>query len=604
MEAPPEAAAQGYAATPPSWGSALMSMFHETSPSEMIGRWYNRGLAGAQGFSGRLARSALSVIGGTAGLNNDQLGLTPNEELQHPSPALPASEANDKYAPVGPDGKKTSITSQPMPEAVAQLVGNAKADHLERQGVIARFENAHSWPVNFGTGMAAFLMDPLNAASAFIPGFGEEATATALGGGFLARVIGRTVAGATGGALSQAPLTALKLGLSGEEGDDYTARSAFRDMAFAAAGNALFSAGIGTAAEALRRPATKEPAAEAPSHEMPGEAQARAITTADAKTKYDAMKTAVAQVAEGREVNVEPIFPAPKTSTAIGMFLPPAPGESLAHTAARVSVDDLARRIDPDTFVHFDRLAAEREAAFGAARDPAAAGAEIDSRRAALIAQAANEPERALELNNQAFDLAEKREYLVQDAMAKARVRGQHADEAMRDLATRVTSAYDAARAQLGLDEAMRQSVNPTLDTQGRPISPNVDWSRVLAENPGIRRQIDLARFATSESEIARDGYSPALAQPEYDKAAEAIYHPKEEIPAPKPEAAPEGEPATPVTDLDRQFAAAQEDLSRMTEQGTALHPEDAAEIDAANVELEKSDRYEAAATEAAGCLP
>jgi hypothetical protein len=292
-EAPLAAADKDYAATPPSYGDAFAAMFQQGSTGGMLQRWQERA-AYQPGVSGTLGRAFANLAAADAGAPPvyDQ-DLSPI-----PSPMLSADEANTKYAPLGPDGKPAKITETPIPDALAQMIGKAKADEIQRAGVIARFENSRSLPVTFGTGAVAFMLDPVNAASAFIPGFGEETVAARLGGGLLGRTAGRLVEGATGGALAQAPLSALRYGLGQEEASDYGLRDAFRDVLFGAAGNAAVHVGLGTVGDVLGRSGTAAP--------IPREVAP--VVNSDATTKYDAMRASVAQVAEGRPVNVSPIF--------------------------------------------------------------------------------------------------------------------------------------------------------------------------------------------------------------------------------------------------------------------------------------------------------
>lgn len=227
-----------------------------------------------------------------------------------PSPMLTPEEYNARYAPNGPDGKPVSLGSGPMPEGVAKLVGDAKREEVERENVAARYENAHSWPTNFAAGTLGFMLDPLRAATAFVPGIGEEAILARLGGGFAARLGARVVAGATAGAAAQAPLSALEYGLGQQEASDYGLRDAFRDIAFAAAGNAILHTGIGTAGELLRgRPAA---APEASAEEPLGFREAAPIMAADAQTQHAALSRAVSELADGRPIQVDPFFPAPR----------------------------------------------------------------------------------------------------------------------------------------------------------------------------------------------------------------------------------------------------------------------------------------------------
>lgn len=321
FETPIGAASESYAQTPPTFSRALGAFFGESSTTAAAARKIERSSYEAMSpeeefqAEGWLAASDPNAIQGQPPREGYLRGLS--NEPAIPTPTLSAEEANKRFAPIGPDGKQTSITDKPITEGAARLIGTAKADEIERQGVLARFAAAHSFPVTFGTGAAAFMLDPVNAASTFLPGIGEEAALAGLGRvglattGIAARTLARTAAGGTSAAIAQAPLSLARYGMGQEEASDYGLREAFRDVAFAAAGGAILHAGFGAAADALR--ARRAIPAEIP-ETPPGESvhalpeEAAQVLHADAPTKMDAMRAAVAQVAEGRPVDVETVF--------------------------------------------------------------------------------------------------------------------------------------------------------------------------------------------------------------------------------------------------------------------------------------------------------
>jgi hypothetical protein len=234
METPVGARAQGFLSTPPSEGEKFGAMLGETSPVGMLYRYEQRDIASQQAQS-----------------------------LNVKEPLLSAEDVNKQYAPIGPDGKQVPITTEPMYGRVAKLVGQAKANELDREGVLSRAAANDGTLHTFGLGLAAFVADPLNVATMFIPGVGEERTLAALGQagieGGVARAGARVVAGATGGAMAQAPLSALKYGLGTQEASDYDLRSAFKDMAYAAAGGAILHAGLGAVGDAWKAKGTVMP---------------------------------------------------------------------------------------------------------------------------------------------------------------------------------------------------------------------------------------------------------------------------------------------------------------------------------------------------------
>jgi hypothetical protein len=209
------------------------------------------------------------------------------------SPMLSRDEYQARYAPNGPDSKPVSLGDSPMSEAVAQLIGEAKRDELQREAVLQRFQDSHGALSNLGAGMIGFMLDPLRASTAFIPGIGEEAVTARLGTGIAAQLAARLGTGATAGILSQAPVSALEYAAGTQEASDYSLRDAFRDMLYAGAGNAIFHAGLGTAADLWRAKMRGEPLSDAAK-----------IATAPATDQHAAMASAVSEIVDGRPVNI------------------------------------------------------------------------------------------------------------------------------------------------------------------------------------------------------------------------------------------------------------------------------------------------------------
>jgi hypothetical protein len=302
-ETPLPAADEDYAQTPPNFGDRLSALFHTFSNqtgTEAGAEFSGQGAYRSDFWLGTLPRAI-------ANLGAADAGAPPvfDPDLSPiPAPIEDANSINER-GPIGPDGKRVHITDTPLSTPVANMVIQAKAAQIQRDGVIARFKNSSSWPVFYGTEMAAFMLDPINAATAFIPGFGEEAVAARLGGGILGRTAGRAVAGATGGAAMQAPLIALRYGLGQEEANDYGLRDAFRDTLFGAAGNAAFHVATGAIGDVIgRRVAASTEGTPASTEAAP----ASSIDNLDAATKYDAIRTGIAQLTEGRPVDVLPVI--------------------------------------------------------------------------------------------------------------------------------------------------------------------------------------------------------------------------------------------------------------------------------------------------------
>lgn len=178
--------------------------------------------------------------------------------------------------------------SQPKndPEAYQTLLLKQAQEKAQREDALQRFQGAHSWPVNAASGLAAFILDPLQASSTLVPGLGEEAVLGRLGTGFIGRTAARLTAGATAGGLSQIPVSAFKAGLSSIDDQDYTLRDAATDVFMGAAAGALFHTGIGTVGDIFNKTIAKAPA----------------------EVQHQAMSTATSQILEGRPVEVRPVI--------------------------------------------------------------------------------------------------------------------------------------------------------------------------------------------------------------------------------------------------------------------------------------------------------
>lgn len=354
-ETPIAGAEQGYASILPSLGERFQANFGESSlltQEQRVGEFGQ--YQGASTFQKALY----------AGLTTDEygnyLGGAP-EAGSVVTPTLQPSEYNEKYAPFGPDGERVPIGNEPMPEGIAKLLGKSKAQELQRNGVLDRAAQSGNPITNFGAGTAAFLADPLNLASSFVPGVGEEAITARLGGGFLARTAGRAFSGAVGGAASQAPLVAARYGLSQSEGVDYDMRRAMSDLLYAAGTNATFTAGLGALGDAYKQwrpspgrgapkpiepgpvqppPADLGPEGAGPVAPPPGPGaapvspDAARVLLASAEEKHAAMQTGVAQIADGRPIDISQVFGEPSDQ------LPPAPVEA-APTPADLRIQEL-----------------------------------------------------------------------------------------------------------------------------------------------------------------------------------------------------------------------------------------------------------------------
>lgn len=551
FEASPELAAERFASTPPSFTSAFGALFSRDST---VAQTPDSALKGQ--YVGATPSERYMTVTGLAGA-----GLPVPAPIE--TPELPADEVNKRYAPEG-----TKITDKPMREGIAQIVGKEKSDAMERDAIIQRYEAQHSWIWNFGVGTAAFMLDPVNAATAFIPGAGEEAIAARLGGGILARTAGRAVAGATGAIAGQIPLQAARYALDPEEASDMSARDVMRELLYTAAGGAILQAGIGGVAERFRRPAeAKAPAAEAPPPAPPVDA-AKAIDQSSAEVKWSAMRSAISQIMDGREIDVMPVIDA---------------------DAVRSMSQEAELRNE-----HAD-LTAKLQAI--PQRPEEAAAAEKLTRLEAVERNLADENITPEERRAQ---MARRDEILTDTTPEKLRAQAGPLEE-RRQLQNQISSI----EAQLQAADNKRAAA-----TLGR-IIPSDD-------NALAQRLMDLP---AAQRQMYRNGFAQGVPQPEFDATYEAVYgtkaeevegeaeppKPPTEAAPPKPPSAAGGAPAevakptTPeekeAADLEVQWQRANEAAPiRMTdEQRTEIQ----SAIDEYKAAQAKTDGY----TQAASCL-
>lgn len=249
FEAPEESALEKYANTAPSTIEKIGAALGEgpTSPTAKFS--FSRYLMNSQyddSFWGSVGRGLMQGM-----FNEGALGPgmeAPDFTSLKKAPIVPADEVNERFGPVGPDGKKEKITDKPLPEPVAQRMGEARAAQIEREGIFRRYEANHGWLVNRATDMAAML-DPLNMASMVVPGLGEEAILGQLArvgiqGSLAARTLARVGAGSTAGAAGMVPVAALQWGLAANEGADFGIRDFMSDVLMGGALGGIIHGGI------------------------------------------------------------------------------------------------------------------------------------------------------------------------------------------------------------------------------------------------------------------------------------------------------------------------------------------------------------------------
>lgn len=591
FEAPERGAAEGYAQTPAPLTKAFPALMGQASAE-------GEGGVAAVAQHGQFEGSSLLAQSLYQTATADQYGqpLDPDAPTAGSvkSPILTPQEYNDRYAPTGADGKPVSLGSDPMPEGVAQLIGKAKGDELQREAVISRFENSHSWPVNFATGLAASMTDPLNIATTFIPGFGEEATAARLGGGIVGRTAGRIVSGAAAGAASQVPLIALKMGLSQETATDYSMRDAMNELLYSAAGNAIVHAGFGSIRELGGPPSIDGGAPEGTEPSVP--------SPIEATTNYDAMRASVSQLVDGRQVDVDsPFFyRPPQAATAVGQLLD---RKYRPEIVAGDTAEAEARRAFPDVYERYDPLLERVNALREELDDPEKTiGSRIDARIQELREQGLETQTPGWEQARQeAADLEAQRAEIISAQSAGTRADLTTAEEQVRAMAPEISAAMRQAEATQSLAAASRATI------MGPPrveISPSefASKQRQVYEAgfaPGMTADrlhaSDVDLFGTPEERL---GHTP-------DEAAESIGN-SVETSEPKPLENAEGEASRGETGGQPKKLSPEEqamaDLESRIDQ-TTLTADERASLQQSADGVESANFREAAYQQAAQCI-
>ena len=170
--------------------------------------------------------SITPAILGYSGLLGSRIG---NQLRDQPLPKLSPQDIEGKY------GIKVDA---PMEDYEAKYISDAQ--HNEKQYQMAT-QNA-SGLKTFAADSVAFLADPINLGSMFIPIAGQARVGAALGldaGTIAGRAATRAITFGTAGAVSQAPLSAIKYGLSQTQHTDYSIADAMRDTLFAGVTGAI-----------------------------------------------------------------------------------------------------------------------------------------------------------------------------------------------------------------------------------------------------------------------------------------------------------------------------------------------------------------------------
>lgn len=219
----------------------------------------------------------------------DVAGILGEMEEDEAAPRLmEPDEANERF---GIEGKLTFDAA--TTEGVAEELNRLKREELQREDVFRRAQGgAGQWSARFGVGLAASALDPLNVASAFIPIVGPSRYALWLegAGSALGRAGIRARVGAVEGLAGAALLEPIVYGVAKSEQADYTAADSMLNLAFGTVLGGGLHAGFGAVADSVRGPL------------------ARQIESMEPAEREASLRTAIAQVAEGRPVDVDAFF--------------------------------------------------------------------------------------------------------------------------------------------------------------------------------------------------------------------------------------------------------------------------------------------------------
>lgn len=383
------------------------------------------------------------------------------------SSILTAEQANERFNIVG----ESPIFDAPISERQARMIYDATRNRLRREDIIRRSDLGGFG--GFVAGLAGAALDPLSIAAAVVPG--ALAARLGFGAARVARlgIAGRAAYGAAEGALGTALVTPLTYGLSRAENRPYTLADAFLDVTFGGVMGAGLHAGM-AAFERWRRGTNPAIAPAAGGSDAPMPVVWQALQDASPEFRATLLRGAVADVLEGRPVQVDALV-----NQAVARYVD-RNHYSMAHMGEQ---ETLALRAITE---------AERKNATGELN---ARIAELETDARAMRAEAAAAAARAGD---------------IEPGMAQSR-----AETIQREW----TAAKNdpARRRELEAEYRLVTRGNPTAD-----MEDNLDVLRSLAEAQGLElaaRRTEVARDRAVKTVQAREK-TIAQAQREFRKAS------------------------------------------------------------------------------------
>ncbi len=287
------------------------------------------------------------------------------------SPHVSAADARTKAEEAG---VRLNIPSDGVPEGILNYWIEAKKDEQKRQATLARGEGGFvNGLARFGVSAGVSLLDPINIASAFVPVVSEAKWAESLGqaASKLGRAGVRLRYGALEGAVGAAMVEPLVYSSMQFQQLDYGLADSLMNVAVGGALGGGLHMGAGAAYDAVKGDKAWWKAK--PSGKL---ANGLAGLSNDERATF--LRSAVAQIVEGKKVDIEAITPESlRFSTALRTTMAingPDQPIRLALSEARVGGEDVttyfnrvevnARQQRPELFKQVDDLKAQLDTAF------------------------------------------------------------------------------------------------------------------------------------------------------------------------------------------------------------------------------------------------
>lgn len=318
----------------------------ETTAAEAASEWPVRQLAGMRELAE--AKGEREDLG--SAIARVQAGEDPADVMARPAtaPEIPVAEARERVKQAGFEKSLHLPEQGTIREPALNIMLDRARARRERETTISRGPSGIvPSALSIGTSFLVGAVDPLNIASAFIPVVGELRYAKLMadaGTSAFARAGVRATVGGAAGAVGSVPLTGIEALAHTEEGRDFTYADALRNVLFGTVlGAGLHSIG-GAGADVLRRrkgkelfpfapgepferPVAGEPLGTPQARETPGRPEGapegefatpealpqpaaafeaspvvKALDDLPPRAKEDAMRAAIADLAEGRPV--------------------------------------------------------------------------------------------------------------------------------------------------------------------------------------------------------------------------------------------------------------------------------------------------------------